>query len=485
MEEVLTKEVRNKILDRITPSLDEIHQQERLVEILRKALEMRAENLGILYSFIEAQGSTGKKQTQLHGAADIDIFVGLRPEDYESILSLPLKERDKRISSTLDRFVDEWFSTIELSGITSRQKTYSQHPYLSLRINDTDVDILCCFDLSAEVIQQEGPVTAVDRTLHHTRYVSQHLTKKTREVVRLLKSFVRASHAYGDMCAVGRMGFTGYALELLAINYNTLENALDAIRNLDSCALDPLNRPLEELRKIPTFRNDYIFIIDPTDTGRNVASSFSKRAFKWIKIRIEDLLSPLAQKNDNRILKLMLESPIPTGSTSSWFNSRAKAFEFESDNSVHYTELRDKLYRFTGKLVKSLESERTGEKRFGRILSEVYFEAEKFAVGLVVEYPTIEKTYSRRGPLVELKDAAENFTIAHSKAYEKEGYLWVDEKRQWTSAWSFAKHIVDDHQIDGLRRAKARSVVSDRVLSVLFRYVLPTEPDFPRKEARV
>ncbi|MHA2373950.1 MAG: hypothetical protein ACXAEB_13110 [Candidatus Thorarchaeota archaeon] len=303
--------------------------------------------------------------------------------------------------------------------------------------------------------------------------------------MRLLKSFVRASHAYGDMCAVGRMGFTGYSLELLAINYSTFGRALDAIRNLDRIAIDPLKRPLEELIEIPTFRNDHIFIIDPTDTGRNVASSFSNRAFKWIKIRIEDLLGSITKEHDYQVIEIMLESPIPTGSTPSWFNSRALAFEFKSDGSIHYTELRDKLYRLTSKLVKNLENERTGEKRFGRILSEVYFEADIFAVGLLVENPSIGETFSRRGPSVELKDAAEKFRIAHSEVYEKETYLWVDEIRKWTSAWSLAEHLIDDYHIDGLSKTKAKSVVSDRVLSVLFHYVLPTELDFPRKEARV
>ncbi len=82
-------------------------------------------------------------------------------------------------------------------------------------------------------------------------------------------------------------------------------------------------------------------------------------------------------------------------------------------------------------------------------------------------------------------DAAENFKIAHPEAYEKDTYLWVDEKRKWTSAWSLAGQMIDEYHIGGLSRVKAKSVVSERVLSVLFRYVLPTEPDFPHKEARV
>jgi len=248
---LIPDDIRKKVLTEITPTKEEVRVQKETIDSLRDALVHHAEENGIQYSFIEPQGSTGRKQTQLRNAADIDLFVGLDPAEHTDILEGSQKERTINIDNLMTKLVDEWFTPAIADMAVSQAKTaYSQHPYLSLQIENLEVDILGCFDIDSTTLSKNGPYTAVDRTVHHTKYVADNLTEKTREDTRILKSFVRACHAYGDRCAVGRMGLTGVSLELIAIGSNDLDLALESLELLDERPIDPNGRSLEELRKI-------------------------------------------------------------------------------------------------------------------------------------------------------------------------------------------------------------------------------------------
>ncbi len=267
MGDLNSEQFTNSVLAAITPTEEEILKQKSAITNITEALAMYGNKAGFRYSRIQAEGSTGRKQTQLKGASDLDIFVVLNPEQYENIQEEEMGLRTSKVDEIMNSLVEEWFepavTVLEPMGV---QKTYSQHPYLSLSYKGFDVDVVGCFELSAQELAISGPISAMDRTIHHTEYVVLHLDDAKRNEVRMLKSFVRASHAYADTCAVGRMGFTGYALELLIINTGGLRSALRAIVDLEHTPLDPKNRLVSQLREIPAFRDDYVFIIDPTDT---------------------------------------------------------------------------------------------------------------------------------------------------------------------------------------------------------------------------
>ncbi|MBN2228267.1 MAG: hypothetical protein JW779_01665, partial [Candidatus Thorarchaeota archaeon] len=109
MKELLNQSLREHILSQISPTEDEIRSQQEAITNLTRVLVAYASSMGIDYAFILPQGSTGKKQTQLKGASDIDLFVGLRPENYEKVLSLPTKQRDKELDALFDGLVENWF----------------------------------------------------------------------------------------------------------------------------------------------------------------------------------------------------------------------------------------------------------------------------------------------------------------------------------------------------------------------------------------
>ena len=486
MEPIISNRIRRQILAEITPSKEEIDLQKTAIDSLKSALSSHPRSHEYRYSFIEAQGSTGRKQTQLRGAADIDLFVGLRPEDYNAILERPPQSRHRDIDNLMKRMIKEWFEPA-LAGLDTVdvQLAFSQHPYLSLKMSGLDIDILGCFDISQDQLSVRGPITAVDRTVHHTHYVADRLTEEKREDARILKSFVRACHAYGDRCAVGRMGITGVSLELLAILLHNLDDAIKKLEKLRDFPIDPEERSLIQLRKIPAFRDDYIILIDPTDHQRNIASSFTPRAYECVRFRIGEIQKAALAHDENKLIELMIEAPIPSDPLPDWLTNHAFAREFKSDGSRHYTILRDKLYRVAGKVQAELQDERTGEPRFGETLVEVVFEEDTYSIGFLIESPKISKEYLRRGPPVTLIEAAEEFRRSHPEVDQWDGYLWIKVEREWENPKELADMVLAKSTIKGLKQVTETSEVSQKALNILYKFILPLNQTFCRKITRV
>ncbi len=481
MSELISDEVRKEILTKITPTKKELENQIDVISSLKQVLIHKAESIDFPYSFIEPQGSTGRKQTQLRNAADIDLFVGLNPSEYSDILELHQQEKHAAIDDLMTGLVNDLFTpaVIELD-VSNVKKTYSQHPYLSLEMKGLEIDILGCFDIDSKYLSEKGPITAVDRTVHHTRYVANNLTEEKRENARILKSFVRGCHAYGDRSAVGRMGLTGVSLELISIISDNLDGAFSMLEHLDENPIDPKRRTLNELRKTKSFRGNHIFLIDPTDHQRNIASSFTPRSYRCVKYRISEMREVAKQGNAKELMKLLLESPIPATALPKWLKEHTAVVEFKSDGSTHYTILRDKLYRLARKSQVQLLNERTGETRFGMSLAEVYFENHNYSVGIIVESPMITEEYLRRGPPANMHEASEEFRKSHPDAMLIDGFYWVMEKRDWVSAKAYFEYILRNDSIDGLTPTE-QSDVSKKVLNVLQRFILPIEPEFLKR----
>jgi tRNA nucleotidyltransferase (CCA-adding enzyme) len=408
----------------------------------------------------------------------------LNPNAYPEVRAPGQKTRVASVDKIMEALVDGWFiPALKKLKPDNMQKTYSQHPYLSAKLDDFDVDIVGCFEVSAKELSTSGPISAMDRTIHHSEYVNLHLNDESRDDVRILKSFARASHAYGDTCAVGRMGFTGYALEILIIQNGSLQQALNAIVNLETTPLDPEGRALSLLKEKTTFRDDYVFIIDPTDSNRNVASSFGERAVKLLKLLAKKLLQEVAEENVNRIREMIIEKPIQIDEIPSSIMENSIVFEFEAEKIYHYTIVRDKLYSL-GKLVAGqLQKEQTGESRFGPVIFEVYFEGDFYSLAFLVGKMQAPRTYLSKGPPLNLVDAVEEFKRAHFDTTKKEGYIWTTRTRVHTSAIELAESLIARHGIKGLSRKKPEDT-SRKLLRIIHDYVLPVEVEFPIEKDR-
>jgi hypothetical protein len=85
-----------------------------------------------------------------------------------------------------------------------------------------------------------------------------------------------------------------------------------------------------------------------------------------------------------------------------------------------------------------------------------------------------------------LKDAVVKFKEAHSDdVFELDEFLYIREKREWTSPLKLFDNIVENNPIDGLEIQTDTTKLSNQVLHVLYDYILPIEPEFKERITRV
>ncbi len=477
-------EIFEEILKEITPTQKEIDSINNIAEILKKQLKKRAIELQINYTKIEPQGSTGIKQTQLKDDFDIDLFIGLDYKDfepkYQGLSRNKLKKESKK--DFLDLCNNWVIPSLSLREFKNPRLLYAEHPYVTVDYHSRDVrikiDIVLYFDLELELIQEQGPITAVDRSPWHGRFIRDNLSQDQKNNVRLLKQFFKSNHSYGDKSSLGKVGFIGYSAELLIYYFNNISNLFDNFIKLRTTPLDYYNRKIEELKKIKHFQNDYLIIVDPIDKNRNVASAISERAYKYCNYRINSFL-----KNPSR--SFFEIKPIPEFELkNSTELSLSKIFIIEIrnlDSKIHYTINRDKLHSL-GEYIKSVgEKEATHAEKFGTIIYEVYFEdnLNEYNIVLYCEKPDITKTYIRKGPSVKDGFHAKNFKKKNPNHFEKNGYFWVETKRDFSNILLFLQYIINQRIPENFKViniANCLNIITTsgkKATTILTRMVLP------------
>ncbi|MEM5815670.1 MAG: CCA tRNA nucleotidyltransferase, partial [Candidatus Aenigmatarchaeota archaeon] len=167
---------------------------------------------------------------------------------------------------------------------------YAQHPYVSAKVNDVEIDIVPCYKIK----DPKNLKSAVDRTPFHVKYLNKKINKKLAGEVRLLKKFLREHSLYGADAKTE--GFSGYLCELLIIKYKSFLNLLKECQKWKLGEIIDLENYYKKedylvLRKI--FFKQPLIVIDPTDKNRNVAAALTlENFFKFKKIAKEFLLNP-------------------------------------------------------------------------------------------------------------------------------------------------------------------------------------------------
>ncbi len=467
------------VLRSITPIEEDIEITDFIVQHLRSLLINRSHELDIKITDINPQGSTGIKQTQLRDDYDIDLFIGLDFSYYQNFFNFNTKKGD--LKSLLRDFfhdlcLDFIIKTIEKSKhILDCQLTYADHPYVISKyiINDKiiNLDIVLYFDLPFDYLQEYGPISAVDRTPWHGRFIERELSFEQRNNVRLLKQFFKVNYCYGDKSALGKSGFTGYSAELLIYYFGDLYSVLENFRSLVQISLDYYGRNKNELSDIHHFSNDYLIIIDPTDKNRNVASSISERAYKYCLHKVMQFL------NDPKDF-YFFKGNIPLfshGSSESLF-----VVELESINDyTHYTICRDKLYSLGEQIKQSAKLEHGNVKRFGMVEFEIYFNKDLFTMAFYCEDSEISNHYIRHGPSIFNHKNSQRFMEANPCYFEQNDQLWISQKRQFTSFLEFLISFcskIDSNLFDIINISRGKNVqteIGSKCLYILQNMVLP------------
>ncbi len=478
------EDVLISVLKEITPNAEEINFTKNIINKLKELLSHTARKRDIHYTNIEAQGSTGIKQTQLKGDYDIDLFIGLDYDfykpNYRGLSKNKLKSKSKKDFLELCK---GWI----IKSLTSKEfqnprLLYAEHPYVTVDyFTDNlkiEVDIVLYFDVALEYIKNNGPITAVDRSPWHGRFIKESLSTEQKNEVRLLKQFFKASYCYGDKSVVGKMGFSGYSAELLIFYYKSLLNLFNNFKSLIKNPLDYYNRSIEELKKIPHFQNDFFIIVDPIDKNRNVASAISDRAYNYCNYRIQEFL----KKPNKELFKI---KPIPEEDLSSEKNPlllNIYIIELKNnDPKTHYTINRDKLYSLGQGIKLHGEKEFSHVTRFGKIEFELYFEDKLNEYNIVIysEKSNISKTYLRKGPPITSKFHVEKFKMKNPNFIEKNNFLWTETKREYTQFLSFLKDFIKDKIPENLeilnisKALNAKSKTAKKAIHVLNNYILP------------
>lgn len=187
-------------------------------------------------------GGSYAKDTWLSKEADIDIFIKFK----------------KTVS-------DEKFTEITKKvGFESLKKynpyvRYSEHPYVEARIKKTKINVVPCYEVNLGEWK-----SSADRSPFHTKHMQKSLTTEMRNEVRILKTFLKVNKIYG--AEIAKQGFSGYVSEVLILNFNSFENVVKSIAQIQQGQI---------IGKTSKVFETAIVIIDPIDSNRNLAAAIS------------------------------------------------------------------------------------------------------------------------------------------------------------------------------------------------------------------
>jgi tRNA nucleotidyltransferase (CCA-adding enzyme) len=252
--EALTKQ----ILAKITPK-----KEERIkVDALRRRLEAQiadaCQSEGV-NAIVRVEGSVAK-DTWLTENPDIDVFMRLPT-------SIPRKNLG-HIGLKIAK---------KAAGNAEQTERFAEHPYLEIFVDNYRVDIVPCYDVAPPEWQ-----SATDRTPYHTDYVKTHLGKDLHGEVRLLKKFMQGIGVYGAEIKVG--GFSGYLCELLVMHYGSFKGVVESFAAYNKrVVVDIGDFYREREREAGLLFPEPLVIVDPVDSGRNVASAVQpQRLYQFI-----------------------------------------------------------------------------------------------------------------------------------------------------------------------------------------------------------
>ena len=174
--------------------------------------------------------------------ADIDIFV---------------KFKETTSSDDIEKIVLEmgFVAFKEYSPNTS----YSEHPYVKAKIQDTEINLVPCYDVKIGKWR-----SSADRSIHHTKFMRESLTPKMRDQVRILKKFLKVNGIYG--AEIAKQGLGGYVTEVLIYHYHTFTKVTQIISKINDTLI--VGNPGKKF-------DTPIIIIDPIDENRNLAAAIS------------------------------------------------------------------------------------------------------------------------------------------------------------------------------------------------------------------
>jgi len=352
--------------------------QEKKQRIAKKASDLVSQCIKKYAQVVGFElGGSYAKGTWLPEKADIDIFIKFNKKT---------SEKNFRSIGT-----EIGFQSLKKYRPYTR---YAEHPFVEAVIEGTRVNIVPCYDVNKGEWQ-----SATDRSIHHTKFMSQKLSDSLKEEVRILKKFFFHIDVYG--AEIAKEGFSGYVSEVFISYFGSFEKTI---------------KKISELKKGQVIGNTMkkfdspIVIIDPVDNNRNLGTAISmdnlgrfvlaSRAFlkKPSKKFFNKPVSKRIMKNNDKIVVVQFR------------------FKNRSDDIIW-----GQIKRASNALKTQLELGGFTVLRN----SSVKDEKENAALIFLLHAKKIEKSLVRNGPEISSKEHCEKFISANLK---KSQLIWINEE---------------------------------------------------------
>ncbi|MHA1910672.1 MAG: CCA tRNA nucleotidyltransferase [Candidatus Kariarchaeaceae archaeon] len=245
----------SEVLKRIEPKQDERKKLDELSRLLVEETATACKTIGLQANVLRV--GSFEKGTWLSKSRDLDIFFALDPDEIEL----------EKIPTIVNKMRKILITKLENKGNIFTEKRYATHPYIFLRFNEVEVDIVPCF-----IRKKEKIISAVDRTPDHTVFIKNNFKEEEKKEVLLLKQFFKGIRTYGAQTPIN--GFSGYLCELLILHFGSFIETLEGLTKGT-----PHVSEEKETRIELEFRDKKLFVRDPTDSLRNVAAALSSETF--------------------------------------------------------------------------------------------------------------------------------------------------------------------------------------------------------------
>ena len=458
------------VLKELKPRQEEVKAVCKITQDIIDFINDTCEKEGI-NAKANAVGSVAKN-TWLSGKSDIDIFISF---PYESEMEY-LKEQGLDLAyKTNEKF----------NGKANRH--YASHPYLTCDIDGFEVDIVPCYDLTGS-----KPIkSAVDRTILHTEYIKENLSKEHIDDVLLLKKFMDAIGTYGSEFKTG--GFAGYLCELLILKYGTFEETLRAAQNWKFHTMIDLEGFGTVGDKI--FKDDPLVFIDPTDKNRNVGAALRIERFVDFIVASRNFLDIIDDKDlneDERHEKMIkffrpLEKEHLDKSNEKIVEDIVSSFKdretqtlvikFPIFDEVPADALHPQLLKTISSICGKIDMEEFS------VFKYAYWTDEEEWVIFTIELNVFKqsKFYIHKGPKVWPKKACDNFKKKWGDAlYPLDEYMVLTHERDFTTAKGFIEHILDNDNIHIIKVGKniKNSICNNRSIMEIDEFLNDLENQF-------
>jgi len=358
-----------------TPSKKLQEKKQRVAKIACDLVSQCIEKYPLVVGF--ELGGSYAKGTWLPEKADIDIFVKFNKKT---------SEKDFRSIGT-----KIGFQSFKKYKPYTR---YAEHPFVEAIIDGTRVNVVPCYDVNKGEWQ-----SATDRSVYHTKFMSQKLSGSMKEEVSILKKFLMHIRAYG--AEIAKEGFSGYTSEVLISHFGSFEKTIKKISEMEKGQV--IGRSQKKF-------DSPIVIIDPIDNNRNLGAAISIDSLGKFVLASRSFLKKPSKKFFNKpISKRVMKNTDKIIAVQFRFKNR-------SDDIIW-----GQIKRASNALKTQLELGGFTVLRNSSIKDE----KENAALIFLLHAKKIENSLVRIGPEISSKTHCEKFILANSK---KSQLMWIDDK---------------------------------------------------------